>query len=77
MDFKILINNNLDIKSVLDVGAHAGTFTFGCKQFYPEAYYYMMLFTQQYPHIGDPMPYWMPKWSPETSDPSARTLALY
>ena len=42
MDFKILINNNLDIKSVLDVGAHAGTFTFGCKQFYPEAYYYMI-----------------------------------
>jgi len=42
MDFKILINNNLDIKSVLDVGAHAGTFTFGCKEFYPEAYYYMI-----------------------------------
>jgi FkbM family methyltransferase len=42
MDFKILINNKIDIKSVLDVGAHAGTFTFGCKQFYPDAYYYMI-----------------------------------
>ena len=36
------MNNKIDIKSVLDVGAHAGTFTFGCKQFYPDAYYYMI-----------------------------------
>ena len=42
MDFNILINNNLEINSVLDVGAHAGTFTFGCKKFYPNAYYYMI-----------------------------------
>jgi FkbM family methyltransferase len=27
---------------VLDLGAHAGTFTFGCKKFYPNAYYYMI-----------------------------------
>lgn len=42
MDFNILKRNNLEINSVLDVGAHAGTFTFGCKEFYPNAYYYMI-----------------------------------
>ena len=42
MDFKILIKNNLNIKSVLDVGAHAGTFTFGCKEYFPDTYYYMI-----------------------------------
>lgn len=42
MDFNILKNNNFNINSVLDVGAHAGTFTFECKKFYPDAYYYMI-----------------------------------
>lgn len=42
MNFNILKNNNLDIKSVLDVGAHAGTFTFECKKYYPDAYYFMI-----------------------------------
>lgn len=54
MDFKILINNKLDIKSVLDIGAHAGKFTHRCKQFYPNAYYYMIdgnPMTET--HIGD------------------------
>jgi asparagine synthase (glutamine-hydrolysing) len=40
----------------------------------PEAYYYRMLFEACNYNIGDPWPYWMPKWSPETNDPSARTL---
>ena len=42
MDFNILTKNKYNFNSVLDVGAHAGTFTFGCKQFYPSAYYYMI-----------------------------------
>lgn len=42
MDFSILVNNGYNFKSVLDIGAHAGTFTFGCKKFYPNAYYYMI-----------------------------------
>lgn len=45
----------------------------------PEEYYYRSLFTSVY---GDKMlqtvPYrWMPKWCPETDDPSARTLDVY
>lgn len=42
-----------------------------------EAYWYLMIYSQHFKHTGDPMPYWMPKWSPETTDPSARTLANY
>ena len=42
MDFNILIKNNLEINSVLDLGAHAGTFTFECKKFFPNAYYFMI-----------------------------------
>lgn len=42
-----------------------------------EAYYYYQIYSQHFKHTGDPMPYWMPKWSPETTDPSARTLANY
>jgi FkbM family methyltransferase len=42
MNFNILIENNLEISSVLDIGAHAGTFTFECKKYYPNAYYYMI-----------------------------------
>lgn len=39
-----------------------------------EAFYYRMLFENDYSHTGDFWPYWMPNWSPETQDPSARTL---
>lgn len=40
-----------------------------------EAYYYRMLFDAYYPKMETVIPYfWMPKWSPETTDPSARTL---
>jgi FkbM family methyltransferase len=42
MDFNILVNNGYKFDSILDVGAHAGKFTFGCKKFYPNAYYYMI-----------------------------------
>ena len=46
----------------------------------PEEYYYRFLFTSVYGinAIKVATPYrWMPKWSPETTDPSARTLAGY
>jgi asparagine synthase (glutamine-hydrolysing) len=39
-----------------------------------EAYYYRMIFDSMYTHTGQLWPFWMPRWSPETSDPSARTL---
>jgi asparagine synthase (glutamine-hydrolysing) len=39
-----------------------------------EAFYYRELFDKNYKHSGKLWDYWMPKWSPETSDPSARTL---
>jgi asparagine synthase (glutamine-hydrolysing) len=46
----------------------------------PEEYYYRLLFNTYYPsHLNKvTVPYrWMPKWSPETNDPSARTLNIY
>ena len=40
-----------------------------------EAYYYRKVFTDIYGDLNVNVPYfWMPKWSPETRDPSARTL---
>jgi len=40
-----------------------------------ESYYYRKLFSKSYSHAEKIIPYfWMPKWSPETTDPSARTL---
>ena len=39
-----------------------------------EAFYYRELFNASYAHTGALWPYWMPRWSPETGDPSARTL---
>ena len=41
-----------------------------------ESYYYRKLFAEFYGDLEDTnVPYfWMPKWSPETSDPSAKTL---
>ena len=41
-----------------------------------EAYYYRQIFDSLYKYTGNLWPYWMPKWSPETSDPSARTLKI-
>ena len=46
----------------------------------PEEYYYRLLFTASYgiSTIRTTVPYrWMPKWCPETNDPSARTLQIY
>lgn len=42
MNFKTLLSNGYKFNSVLDLGAHSGTFTFECKKFYPNAYYYMI-----------------------------------
>jgi asparagine synthase (glutamine-hydrolysing) len=41
----------------------------------PEAFYYRSLYEGFYKKTGDYWPFWMPRWSPETNDPSARTLA--
>ena len=42
-----------------------------------EMYYYRSIFESYYP-LQKPIPYfWMPKWSPEATDPSARTLSVY
>jgi len=46
----------------------------------PEEYYYRAAFTSMYGAklAETATPYkWMPRWSPETSDPSARTLTVY
>jgi len=45
----------------------------------PEEYYYRAHFDNYYPTAAKVnVPYrWMPKWSPETTDPSARTLSVY
>jgi asparagine synthase (glutamine-hydrolysing) len=44
----------------------------------PEAKYYRDLFTVFYPGCAKIIPYfWMPKWSGETTDPSAKTLSIY
>ena len=46
----------------------------------PEEYYYRFLFTAKYGlnAIRTAVPYrWMPRWCPETDDPSARTLNVY
>lgn len=42
-----------------------------------EANYYRYIYESMYKHTGDYWPFWMPRWSGETSDPSARTLAIY
>jgi asparagine synthase (glutamine-hydrolysing) len=39
-----------------------------------EAFYYRSLYESLYKHTGDYWDFWMPRWSPETNDPSARTL---
>jgi len=42
-----------------------------------EAYYYRSIYDSMYKHTGKLWPFWMPKWSPETTDPSARTLVQH
>jgi asparagine synthase (glutamine-hydrolysing) len=43
-----------------------------------ESYYYRTLFEKMYKGADKCIPYfWMPKWSGETKDPSARTLSVY
>ena len=40
-----------------------------------ESFYYRMLFDSYYPGMNNVIPYyWMPKWIPEATDPSAKTL---
>ena len=42
-----------------------------------EAFYYRTLYESIYKHTATYWPFWMPRWSGETTDPSARTLSLY
>jgi asparagine synthase (glutamine-hydrolysing) len=60
-------------KSILSYSSHMLPST-------PEEYYYRYLFTLSYglAAIRVTVPYrWMPRWCPETNDPSARTLQVY
>jgi len=44
----------------------------------PEKYYYKKLYTEMYGSASVNVPYfWMPRWSPGATDPSARTLHVY
>jgi len=44
----------------------------------PEQFYYRILFEKNYENHSNIIPYfWMPKWSPDATDPSARTLKSY
>ena len=43
-----------------------------------EAYYFRKIFMAEYPGMCHTIPYyWMPKWSGEQNDPSARILSVY
>ena len=43
-----------------------------------EMFYYRTIFEQHYNGHANVIPYfWMPKWSPGATDPSARTLKVY
>jgi asparagine synthase (glutamine-hydrolysing) len=43
-----------------------------------ESYYYRKLFDSFYPGRSDTIPYyWLPRWSGDTKDPSARVLTIY
>jgi len=51
-----------------------------CTPLTPEAFYYRQLYEKYYGShtaITAIPAFWMPRWSPETNDPSARTLTLY
>jgi len=48
------------------------------KPYLKESYYYRKLFDTFYPGRADTIPYyWLPRWSGETMDPSARVLSIY
>lgn len=43
-----------------------------------ESYYYRKLFDSYYPGRAETIPYyWLPRWSGDTKDPSARVLSIY
>jgi len=43
-----------------------------------ESYYYRKMFDQYYPGRSNTIPYyWLPRWSGNTADPSARVLSIY
>ena len=43
-----------------------------------ESYYYRKIFDQFYPGRSNTIPYyWLPRWSGNTADPSARVLSIY
>ena len=60
-----------------------GVINIGSKPWYKtfienEKEHYLNIFKKHYPNCENIIPYyWMPKWSPETTDPSARTLINY
>ena len=48
------------------------------KPFLKESYYYRTIFDRFYPNKANTIPYyWLPKWSGNTNDPSARVLKIY
>jgi asparagine synthase (glutamine-hydrolysing) len=48
------------------------------KPFLKESYYYRTIFDKFYPNKASTIPYyWLPKWSGNTNDPSARVLKIY
>jgi asparagine synthase (glutamine-hydrolysing) len=68
-----IVPSNWREKAVLSYSSHLTPNT-------PEEYYYRFLFTSAYGlgAIRATVPYrWMPKWCPETNDPSAKTLSIY
>jgi asparagine synthase (glutamine-hydrolysing) len=42
----------------------------------PESFWYRTVYEENFKHTGTYWPFWMPRWSPETDDPSARTLQI-
>ncbi len=42
MNFNILKEKNIEINSILDIGAHSGHFTLECMKNYPNAHYYLI-----------------------------------
>ena len=68
-----IVPSNWREKAVLSYSSHLTPNT-------AEEYYYRFIFTSAYGlgAIRATVPYrWMPKWCPETNDPSAKTLNIY
>ena len=77
-------NNWLDkIKAMANGMIDDGNFelakrtTLHCSPRTKEEMYYRTIFNAFYKNDNWILDYWMPKWSPETVDPSARTLNIY